>query len=236
MSQCPTCGNLVAEGAAVCGECGIELKSAAGGRGAKAGRAEAPEPVMSARAASSASASSSPSASSSASASSPAAQPFGGDDAHGIFSFDFESTVSHRAAQKARSGGALTSPTPGSTIQVGEPSEEAPMPITATLTLVRAGIVTASAFSLAAPAVIGRFDSESGPVDIDLGQLPEAIYVSRHHAEIRHESGGWTLKDLGSRNGTFIRGSHGFARVTGETPLENGAEIALGNARFLFQF
>jgi len=217
VSQCPTCGNVVAEGASVCGECGIELKSAAGGRGGRAVRAEAPEPVMSARAV----------AASSAAASA---------DDHGIFSFDFESTVSHRVAESARPGGAVTSAVPGSTIQVGDPFEDKSGPATATLTLVRAGITTSSAFSMAAPAVIGRFDTESGPVDIDLGQLPEAIYVSRHHAEIRHESGRWTLKDLGSRNGTFIKGARGFARVTGETPLENGAEIALGNARFLFQF
>src|SRR5690606_2823645 len=27
---------------------------------------------------------------------------------------------------------------------------------------------------------------------------------SRHHAQIAYEQGGWTLRDLGSRNGTFV--------------------------------
>jgi pSer/pThr/pTyr-binding forkhead associated (FHA) protein len=86
--------------------------------------------------------------------------------------------------------------------------------------------------------VIGRFDAETGPVDVDLGNLPEATYVSRQHAELIPDgSGQWRVKDLGSRNGVFVRKQSGgaFQRVTGEEPISGGDEIALGNARFEFQ-
>jgi pSer/pThr/pTyr-binding forkhead associated (FHA) protein len=84
---------------------------------------------------------------------------------------------------------------------------------------------------------IGRFDPESGPIDIDMGRLPEAAYVSRHHAELwRDASGQWMVKDLGSRNGTFVRsGDAQFQRTTGDHPLKDGDELALGNARFEFR-
>jgi pSer/pThr/pTyr-binding forkhead associated (FHA) protein len=88
-----------------------------------------------------------------------------------------------------------------------------------------------------AQTVIGRFDSETGPVDVDLGQLPEAIYISRRHAEIkRDDSGAWVIKDLGAGNGTFIRpkGQNKFQRITGDQAIHDGDEFALGNAQFEF--
>lgn len=89
--------------------------------------------------------------------------------------------------------------------------------------------------------IVGRFDPDSGPVDLDLGSLPEAVYVSRHHAELWQEPAGqWMVRDLGSGNGTFVRpqGSQdvrAFQRVTGDQPLHDGDEIALGNARFVLR-
>jgi len=88
------------------------------------------------------------------------------------------------------------------------------------------------------PSVLGRFDPETGPVDVDLGPLPEAVYVSRHHAEIwRDASGEWLIKDLGSGNGTFVcdAGQRQFRKVSGDQPIKDGDEIALGNARFEFR-
>ena len=117
------------------------------------------------------------------------------------------------------------------------PQAPAPVGGLACITIKRNGIL-AESFSLGQQAIIGRFDSETGPVDVDLGQLPEAIYVSRHHAEIQRDaSGAWTIKDLGAGNGTFIRpkGQNNFQRITGEQPVQDGDEIALGNARFEFR-
>lgn len=109
----------------------------------------------------------------------------------------------------------------------------------ARLTLKRGGMSTNESFTFGPGAVVGRFDPESGPVDVDLAPLPEASYVSRHHAEFRFDAGNnqWFVRDMGSRNGTFQRaGGQGvFSRLSAETPIESGDEISLGNARFEFQ-
>ncbi|MEQ1820892.1 MAG: FHA domain-containing protein [Fimbriimonadaceae bacterium] len=99
--------------------------------------------------------------------------------------------------------------------------------------LKRSGAETDEVFAVTDGAIIGRFDPNVGPVDIDLGSLAEAVYISRKHATLSYEEDSWKLTDLGSSNGTFIlRGD--FERV--ETcDLEDGTEFALGNARFVFK-
>jgi pSer/pThr/pTyr-binding forkhead associated (FHA) protein len=107
----------------------------------------------------------------------------------------------------------------------------------ARLTLVRGGVATSESFVIGKKVIVGRFDVESGPVDVDLSGVPEGAYLSRHHAEIwRHEDGRWLAKDLGSQNGTFVRSdaSGQFRRVTTEEVIADGDEIAFGNARFEF--
>lgn len=118
------------------------------------------------------------------------------------------------------------------------PPSTAPGGGLAQLTLKRSGALTSETFPVGENVVLGRFDPDTGPVDVDLGPLPEAAYVSRHHAQIwRDESGQWFIKDLGARNGTFVRspGQLQFQRVTDEYPIQDGDEIALGNARFEFR-
>jgi pSer/pThr/pTyr-binding forkhead associated (FHA) protein len=109
----------------------------------------------------------------------------------------------------------------------------------ARLTLRRGGALSQEVFSIATgPAIVGRFDPETGPVDVDLGPLPEAVYISRHHAEIWSDgSGQWFVKDLGSGNGTFVcaAGERQFRKAAGDQPIHDGDEIALGNARFQFR-
>lgn len=103
----------------------------------------------------------------------------------------------------------------------------------ATLILKRSGALTQDSFPVRPPAIIGRFDPDVGPIDVDLGSLPEGVYVSRRHAKISREDGAWTIEDLGSSNGTFIlRGD--FERIE-KAELSDGDEIALGNARFEFR-
>ena len=114
-----------------------------------------------------------------------------------------------------------------------EPSGETASATTATLTVKRGGVETDDRFSFQSPAIIGRFDPAVGPIDVDLGNLPEGAYVSRKHAKITQEDGVWKLHDLGSSNGTFILRSD-FERVE-EAELADGDEIALGNARFVFR-
>lgn len=139
---------------------------------------------------------------------------------------------------------------PGGSAEASEPAqptaEEAPQPAPvslvttatpATLTLVRAGAPTSEAFNVGENVIIGRFDADTGPVDVDLGPLPESMYISRQHAQIRRDQEGkWMLRDLGSSNGTFVRSpeSGKFEKIAEEREIRDGDEIALGNARFIF--
>ena len=51
--------------------------------------------------------------------------------------------------------------------------------------------------------------------------------VSRRHARILVEPGGATLEDLGSKNGTWCRGT----RITTPVPLADEDEFRLGQVR-----
>lgn len=122
----------------------------------------------------------------------------------------------------------------------GEPVEELShveggviAPGAPTLTVKRNGAETEEVFQVHSPCVIGRFDPSVGPIDIDLGSLPEGVYVSRKHAKITEEDGVWKIHDLGSSNGTFVL-TDDFERVQ-VADLADGTEIALGNARFIFK-
>jgi len=55
--------------------------------------------------------------------------------------------------------------------------------------------------------------------------------VSRHHARIVARGGTARLEDLGSKNGTFLRGR----KLAGAADLEDGDEIGVGGARFTFR-
>src|SRR5688572_17230355 len=68
------------------------------------------------------------------------------------------------------------------------------------LVLQRDGQPSDESYEVRGRATVGRFDAAVGPVDVDLGPLPESVYISRKHAEVRFEDGRWLLKDLGSSN------------------------------------
>lgn len=116
---------------------------------------------------------------------------------------------------------------------VAEEAASEPGPAGPRLVLKRANQETDVVFAITPPVVVGRFDPEVGPVDVDLGPLPEGAYVSRKHARIEFEDDVYTVTDLGSSNGTFVlRGD--FTRVE-SAPIADGDEIAFGNARFVFR-
>jgi hypothetical protein len=54
--------------------------------------------------------------------------------------------------------------------------------------------------------------------------------VSRRHAEIRLAEDGWVVEDLGSSNGTFLRG----AKIDGPQSIGLGDEIGLGKFSIVF--
>lgn len=111
-------------------------------------------------------------------------------------------------------------------------AEEAPEAHGPRLVLKRSGQETDIVFEFTAPATIGRFDPEVGPVDVDLGGIDESTFVSRRHAQIVVENDVYVIKDLGSSNGTFVLRDD-FEKVE-EAELKDGDEVSLGNARFVF--
>ncbi|MFA9443959.1 FHA domain-containing protein [Egicoccus sp. AB-alg6-2] len=68
---------------------------------------------------------------------------------------------------------------------------------------------------------------------VTLGRSPgvdvvvDDVYVSDEHAQILPDDGGWSLRDLGSTNGTYLNG----AKVTRPTPLADGDQVRLGKTR-----
>ncbi len=105
----------------------------------------------------------------------------------------------------------------------------------AELHLIRSGVVTGDTFPINGRAVIGRFDPEMGPIDVDLAPLAEAVYISRKHAVIEFAEGAWTITDLGSSNGTFVLvPGEDFQRIETPTEIGDGDQLSLGNARFTF--
>ncbi|MCU0316148.1 MAG: FHA domain-containing protein [Fimbriimonadaceae bacterium] len=117
-------------------------------------------------------------------------------------------------------------PSPGETGEATPPNPR--------LIVKRAGVETEEVFPFVAPALIGRFDPEVGPIDIDLGNISEGGYVSRKHAKIVLEDGIYRIQDLGSSNGTYLLWEGDFKKVD-DAELQDGDEIALGNARFIFR-
>jgi pSer/pThr/pTyr-binding forkhead associated (FHA) protein len=100
--------------------------------------------------------------------------------------------------------------------------------------LKRGGELSEVVFEFGYPAVVGRFDPSIGPIDVDLGTIPEGAYVSRRHAKLTLEDGQASVTDMGSSNGTYVVGESGeFERVE-FAAVNDGQEVAFGNARFIF--
>jgi pSer/pThr/pTyr-binding forkhead associated (FHA) protein len=119
---------------------------------------------------------------------------------------------------------------------VEEVVEEQEAVLSPRLVLKRGGQETEVIFLFGCPAMIGRFDPSVGPIDVDLGSIPEGSYVSRKHAKIHEEEGQYILSDLSSSNGTYRLDPEAgdFVKID-STPISDGDEIAFGNARFVFR-
>lgn len=76
----------------------------------------------------------------------------------------------------------------------------------------------------AARVTIGRAATN----EVDLSSDSKA---SRLHAALERLPAGWCIRDLSSRNGTFVNG----VRVDRDRPLHPGDEIRVGNTRLMFR-
>ncbi len=70
---------------------------------------------------------------------------------------------------------------------------------------------------------------------LKVGRAPDAavflddVTVSRQHAEFRHGAEGWSVRDVGSLNGTYVN----RVRVE-DQQLNGGDEVQIGKFRFVF--
>ena len=77
---------------------------------------------------------------------------------------------------------------------------------------------------------------EIGSKPLIIGRLPESeiqvrdAFISRVHAGIGYANATFTLKDLGSTNGTYRNGARVF-----ECNLATGDKIQVGNATLIFE-
>jgi pSer/pThr/pTyr-binding forkhead associated (FHA) protein len=77
---------------------------------------------------------------------------------------------------------------------------------------------------------------EIGSKPLIIGRLPESelqvrdAFISRVHAGIGYANNAFTLKDLGSTNGTYRNGARVF-----ECNLASGDKIQVGNASLIFE-
>jgi DNA-binding CsgD family transcriptional regulator len=75
----------------------------------------------------------------------------------------------------------------------------------------------------------GRLTLGADPAN-DLA-LPADPTLSRLHAVLERYGAGWCVRDLDSRNGTFVNGR----RIWGERPLRPGDELRVGAARLVYR-
>jgi pSer/pThr/pTyr-binding forkhead associated (FHA) protein len=73
---------------------------------------------------------------------------------------------------------------------------------------------------------IGRLDSNSLALDDEA--------VSRDHACVEKREGGYAVRDLDSRNGTFVERGGQVWKVEGTLGLQSGDVIRIGKTRMAF--
>jgi S1-C subfamily serine protease len=95
--------------------------------------------------------------------------------------------------------------------------------------VVATGPSAGETFTLEGDTVIGRNPAECQVVLADDDQ------VSRQHARIAPQGGGWVLRDLGSANGTWlIARRRDRRRLTSDYQLKDGDQFELGTTRVTF--
>lgn len=108
-------------------------------------------------------------------------------------------------------------------LTVDEQEAVGALPSGAALLVVRRGPDLGARFLLDQDQTVAGRHPE---VDIFL----DDVTVSRRHAEFIRKGTAFSVRDMGSLNGTFCDG----ARIDGEYELEDGSEVQVGKFRFTF--
>jgi pSer/pThr/pTyr-binding forkhead associated (FHA) protein len=69
-----------------------------------------------------------------------------------------------------------------------------------------------------------------GKLSTSVVSLHQDATVSRVHAVLENFGCAWSIRDLGSRNGTYVNGE----KIIAERVLRSGDELRLGNSRLIF--
>lgn len=77
---------------------------------------------------------------------------------------------------------------------------------------------------------------DAGPLSIGSDASNDIVVrldrrASRVHAVLERYRAGWSIRDVGSRNGTFVNGE----QIWGERILRNGDEVTLGGTRIVYR-
>ena len=241
MIKCQICQHENPEGAEYCEDCGAALATSAASQGTPAAQvtpAAAATPDTQSAPASIVAGDEAPAAASETAASPAGTAPAGGAAAPEAAPLDATAPDATLVEPTAPVGDATAPAAPTSTTAAaptGATTGQNPRLIAR-----RHGAASGDEYPLLGERlVVGRFDAETGPVDIDLSGTPEAPQLSRHHAELYREADGrWYVKDLGSTNGVWVKGAGSSTfgpRLTAPQALTSGDEVAFGNARFIFR-
>src|SRR3979411_3147097 len=69
-----------------------------------------------------------------------------------------------------------------------------------------------------------------GKASTNLVSLEHDSTVSRFHAVLENLGSAWSIRDLGSRNGTYLNGD----KISAERVLRSGDELRVGTSRLIF--
>jgi hypothetical protein len=141
-------------------------------------------------------------------------------------------TVCQYCGQKRDAGGnCACSLTPGAGLPSGagfaSATSAAPAVASQPRLVATMGVYSGTIFPLntnGTGVTLGRDATNTIPLDND-------TTVSRRHASIRGDNGGYTVVDEGSSNGVYING----VKINGSQPLRPGDEVQIGNTRFRFE-
>ena len=133
------------------------------------------------------------------------------------------------AAPAQRAQPAAANPQPAARAQPAQHAHGHAAPAAAA----RAGTATARLVSILKDGTDGQAFALDGE-EMDIGRvegsivLPDDPYLSRRHARVKHSAGRYTIRDLDSENGVFVR-------LTGPVEVQSGDHILIGQQVLRFE-